>query len=381
MMLDTVRRKLGWVVVIALGSFGCRPPDVDGARTRSSQAGSEAGDTAAEAGAQATDSGEAAWLRALDGALARGISPSGTDDGSYRVDSFVAVLLFEHLLQTGGQPIFEPIAAGDDPSRPAGGYRVTTVEDGSVYHRLGLREGDVVESINGVVLSSPDRFGFALDGAENRVRVTVYREDYSLTMSYDLADRRSWSDLLVAFSGSAPAEADDPRPDDEARAGAIAGAGAAAPDVSSSPATRPPVSQSGAGSPPSPKPAGSSPPPAPATPRASHVACASASQCTVAKAHFDALVASPQRLQSQVDVVPAIRNDVHSGYRLQKVRPGTSVADLGFRSGDKITHVNGYDLTNEAQAMQLYFSLAGSRIFKVRYERGTQQLLKTIVVK
>jgi type II secretory pathway component PulC len=92
------------------------------------------------------------------------------------------------------------------------------------------------------------------------------------------------------------------------------------------------------------------------------------------------MVAAPASLQREVTVVPAIRNDVHSGYKLKSVRPGSTAAQLGFRSEDKITHINGYDLTDDMQAMQLYTGLSGTRLFKVRYERGGRALVKTIRV-
>lgn len=96
--------------------------------------------------------------------------------------------------------------------------------------------------------------------------------------------------------------------------------------------------------------------------------------------HFESLSASPERLQSQVRVVPAIRNDVFSGYKIKSITPGSSVSKLGFRPEDKLTHVNGYDLTDDVQAMQLYLSLSTTRLFKIRYERGGRSMLKTIVV-
>lgn len=92
------------------------------------------------------------------------------------------------------------------------------------------------------------------------------------------------------------------------------------------------------------------------------------------------MIASPSKLQAQADVVPAIRDDVFSGYKLRTVKAGTTVAQLGFRSGDKVTHVNGRDLTNDAQAMQLYLGLSSTRVFKVRYIRGGATRNKTITV-
>jgi type II secretory pathway component PulC len=123
---------------------------------------------------------------------------------------------------------------------------------------------------------------------------------------------------------------------------------------------------------------GTKPTPAPGS--GGPVSC-SGTTCTVTKAHFDDLIAAPERLQSQAKVVPAIRNDVHSGYKLNSVKPGSTVAQLGFRAGDKITHVNGYDLTDDVQAMQLYWSLSATKVFKIRYERGGRNAVRTVLVK
>jgi general secretion pathway protein C len=109
--------------------------------------------------------------------------------------------------------------------------------------------------------------------------------------------------------------------------------------------------------------------------------CASAQSCTLDKAYFDGLVRSPAKLESQAQVVPAIRNDVFSGYKLKSVRSGSPVHQLGFRSGDKITHINGRDLTNELEAMQLYMGLSNTKQFRVRYVRGSSTRTKTITVK
>ena len=108
--------------------------------------------------------------------------------------------------------------------------------------------------------------------------------------------------------------------------------------------------------------------------------CSSEDNCTIDKAYFNSMVSSPSKMQTQADVVPAIRNDVFSGYKLRTVKPGSAVAQLGFRSGDKITHVNGKDLTNDAEAMQLYFGISSTKVFKVRYVRGSSTRTKTITV-
>jgi type II secretory pathway component PulC len=71
---------------------------------------------------------------------------------------------------------------------------------------------------------------------------------------------------------------------------------------------------------------------------------------------------------------------VFSGYKLKTVRSGTAVHQLGFRSGDKITHINGRDLTDDAEALGVYMSLSGTRVFRVRYVRGGATRTKTVTV-
>jgi hypothetical protein len=386
------RRSVGRGTVLALlvvaGSLACRTPEgaTGGEPSSANEVGTSSVAEAVSAETAPAESAASAWLEALEGAMARGIEPSGADDATYRVDSFVAVLLAEWLQQSGGAPIFSPIevdaGAPAGPAGPAGGYRVGPLQTESVWHRLGLREGDVVESINGVVLSAPERLGFALDGAERRVRVVIHREDYVMTASYELAPGRGWTRLLAEM-GDAESSVDGSLPDPwEPQTQSDAQEPAADPRVPA-----PHVAPSGgqpsapvASTPPKSPGTSKSPPPSPPSARTKHASCESATQCKLSKAHFDSMLASPDRLLAQADIVPAIQNDVHSGYRLKTVRPGTTVADLGFRSGDKITHINGFDLTNDAQAMQLYLALAGSRLFKVRYERGAQRLVKSIVV-
>jgi len=101
----------------------------------------------------------------------------------------------------------------------------------------------------------------------------------------------------------------------------------------------------------------------------------------MSKSYFDSIVNNPSKLESQANIVPAIANDVHSGYKLKSIKPGSAIQKLGFQSNDKITHINGADLTDDFQAAQLYMGVANTSVFKIRYERGGARLVKTVVVK
>jgi hypothetical protein len=305
-----------------------------------------------------------------------------SDQDLYIVDSFVAAWLFARA-ERGLTPEWMPIDAKPDAD-PAGGYRLVEIPPGSPYTHLGLQVGDVVESLNGVVLSSPDRFGFALDGAESLVVLAVYREGTLSKRQYQLVGGATWSRQLADYAGEpdptvvAEAPSFDDAPDGTVAADPPTGNAAPVP----SPRTKRPATGAGARATKPRSSSGSSKPSSsPAGGSASKVQCTSSTRCTIEAAHFKQLVAAPSRLQSQVNVVPAIRNDVFSGYKLKSVKAGSDAARLGFRAGDKITHINGHDLTNEGEALQLYMSLGASRLFKIRYERGGRRLVKTVTVK
>jgi type II secretory pathway component PulC len=346
---------------------------------------------------------------ALAAVLERAIRPPPTGEATYELDAFVAALVFERVL-AGQGPTFtrleKPVQGG-----PQAGFVVGEVAEGTLAHRLGLRTGDVVEAINGVVLTHADRVGFALDGAAKRVELTIHRDEVSIVQQYTMIEGLAWTELLASFTGDA-----DPRL-------AAAGGGEAPPAADEGTPVEPPADDGrgdgavpveptpepaggddggskpssgggklptpggggggGSGGGTSPKPKPTPPPkttPTPPPSGSSPVACESSVKCTVTKAYFDSLVANPAKLESQANIVPAIANDVHSGYKLKSIKPGSAISKLGFRSEDKITHINGKDLTDDFQAAQLYMGISDTKVFKIRYERGGTKLVKTVLV-
>lgn len=303
----------------------------------------------------------------LRAALQRGIAPPVLDDGTYRVDPFVAVFLYERLSAD-----LAPLRRVEtDGPRPAG-FLVDALDADDVLGALGLQDGDIVEKLNGVAVQNAEQLELALDAAENRLTVTIFREDLSFTNSYRFEGGLAWRNVIAAAPEPVPEAGPEVEPEPEAEPEVEP-----EPEVTSKPSRSKRSGSRSSRSTPT-TPSGSK---RPTQPRASSdIRCTGASSCTITKRKFDDLRASPSALQSGVDIVPAIRNDVFSGYKLKRVSSRSPIHALGFRAGDKITHVNGRDLTNDAQAMALYWSLGSSKVFKVRYERGGRKLVKTIRV-
>lgn len=324
---------------------------------------------------------------ALAAVLERSIEPPKGSDATYRVDPFVAALVYEEI-KSGTGPRFQADEA------PRVGFKVGAVAGDTLLHRLGLRTGDVIEAINGVQLTDASRVAFALDGAENSVALTIVRDDVTITQSYRLTHALAWTELLASLGGGTAiaAAAEGGTPDGESSAegvaagdedgGAARGDGGSIPDDHGKPIK--PSGGGGGGGTSTPKPiggggggGGSTTPTKPSG--ASQVSC-EGSRCTISKAYFDKMTSSPSAINSQATIVPAIQNDVFSGYKLKSVKAGSNVAKLGFQAGDKITHINGKDLTNDLEAAQVYFGLGSTKVYKVRFIRGGSQMVKTIVV-
>jgi hypothetical protein len=325
----------------------------------------------------------------LAGVIPQAIEAPADGGSTWRVDAYVAALVTEQLRRSP-LPFMPWRSDGSDPARPSAGYRVGPLPPDSPWAALGLREGDIVQAVNGVSTEDAGWADEALRRAENQVTVSVYRDDVSISLAYRLVGGLAWQALLEPQGVAGAAGGDegdilavaDPPPadaDPEGLRGTGVGGGGGGGDGGGggggsgalSP-SRPSVSPGAGGG-------GGSTRPTP--PKAATVAqCSSPDVCSLDKAYFNGLVASPSKIESQADVVPAIRDDVFSGYKLRTVRPGSAVDQLGFNSGDKVTHVNGYDLTNEADALQLYVGLSGPRVFKVRYVRGGSTRTKTIKV-
>ncbi|MBX7077691.1 MAG: hypothetical protein K1X88_00805 [Nannocystaceae bacterium] len=408
---------LPWLLLPALASEGCNKIEQARDRRRAREA-AERGDTGGEAPAPAAAPSAAAppspaattappaepihldaEQAALDAALRDAIVRPNPAEASYRVDPFVAALVYEQLRAGVGTtltPLTAPI-----PDGPSAGYRVGTIAHGALFERLGLREGDVVVALGGRELHSREQVSLALDGAGNQLTVKVFRDGETFVIRYQFTAALAWTEIIAHEGEAAPADATDaaldaptdapptePTPPAEPAAGGDdppahgGGSGGGGSGGGGSGGGGSGGGGSGGGKTPAGPgtPGGPGKPVAPTPTGPADVSCESSARCTVREAYFDKMVGSPSALQAQATIVPAIQDDIFSGYKLKSVKAGSAVAKLGFRAGDKITHVNGKDLTDDLQAAQVYFALGSTDVFKVRYERGGSKLVKTIVV-
>jgi len=75
-----------------------------------------------------------------------------------------------------------------DEAKEPNGYRVASIRFGSLLDKLGLKRGDVVQTINGLPISDPDRAYQAYQQfkEETSVQIEVLRGGKPITLSYEI---------------------------------------------------------------------------------------------------------------------------------------------------------------------------------------------------
>ncbi len=323
--------------------------------------------------------------RTLEHAIVR----SGGTDNTYTIDAFVAAWLLESVSDSSTSVVFQHNEAGSGP---------IMVAPSLLHRRLGLTQGDWLQAINGVALARPQAVQELTSKLDRRIDIELVRDGVTIVMDYRVQPGLAWDRLRGAVadtvSGIPLSDSERHHPEEQSLHGFARGSaaprssGAALPpSYTPSPVpTRPsahPGSPSGSRSdttrsPLQPRPSEKTPMPSSADGSSAMGGCTSPSDCTLERSYLERMLANPERMEREARIVPAIRNDVHSGYKLYDIRPGTALDRLGFKNGDKITHVNGQFIADDAQALSLYSSLGSVKTLDIRLERNGRPMRKSI---
>jgi len=90
------------------------------------------------------------------------------------------------------------------------------------------------------------------------------------------------------------------------------------------------------------------------------------------------MLANPQLLMQEVQLLPAVAGGKLSGFRARWVKEGSVVAGLGLQAGDVLIKVNGVALDNLERTFGLLPLLATTRRFEVELERNGQRLIEAV---
>jgi len=306
-------------------------------------------------------------------AIRGGVRQKSLNEGVFEVDAFLAALVVEDLRSARPSVTLAPVVENGLQI----GYSITGIREGSVYGAVGLIDGDLIESINGVVLEGPDQIAGAIVASERVAALQVTRAGVSMVHELRVAPGLAWSTLLAARSGALPpvelavgTGAIDPAPSD--MSGAPVDPPVDVPDAPARPSSVGKSAPARPSTPSTPSHGGSTAPPA----SSSGIQCAGDGSCTLSRREFDAAVADPDRLMRQVQLGPA-----PGGYRLSGIRAGTQVSQLGFRNGDVVKSINGTSVDNEMGLLGLYAGLGSTSTYRVGFQRGGAMQTKTIRIR
>ncbi|MCG8425452.1 MAG: hypothetical protein MJE77_46840 [Proteobacteria bacterium] len=69
------------------------------------------------------------------------------------------------------------------------------------------------------------------------------------------------------------------------------------------------------------------------------------------------VLSNPMSVARGARIVPSVKNGKPNGFKLYAIRPSSVYAKIGFRNGDTIHAINGYDLTTPDKALEVYTKL------------------------
>ena len=88
------------------------------------------------------------------------------------------------------------------------------------------------------------------------------------------------------------------------------------------------------------------------------------------RASFDALIDNQAALASSVRGGPEMVDGKMVGVKLAFVRPGSVLDKLGLHTGDRLTKINGAELTSPERILELYARLRTAPRFAFEVVRG-----------
>ncbi len=96
----------------------------------------------------------------------------------------------------------------------------------------------------------------------------------------------------------------------------------------------------------------------------------SETEFNVERSVVDDILENQAELMKTARIVPDKQGDKVLGIRLFGIRSGTLLATLGFRNGDRLDSINGFDMSDPQKALEAYGRLRTADALHVRINRG-----------
>lgn len=99
---------------------------------------------------------------------------------------------------------------------------------------------------------------------------------------------------------------------------------------------------------------------------------------SISRAIVERMLANPQELMQQAQLLPAMVDGRLSGFRARWVKEGSLAAGLGLQAGDVITRVNGITLDSLERVFGLMPLLGTTRRFEIEVQRSGQRVIEAV---
>ena len=83
----------------------------------------------------------------------------------------------------------------------------------------------------------------------------------------------------------------------------------------------------------------------------------------------DKVLANPMAVATGARIVPSVKNGKPNGFKMYAIRPSSVYAKIGFRNGDTVQAINGYELSTPDKALEVYTKLKDASNLSVTITR------------
>ena len=126
----------------------------------------------------------------VDPSLALGVPSTGADDGLEvrKVGENQYVIKRSDLMKLTGNLNALSRQARIVPARKENGFKIFSIKKNSLYRKIGIVNGDIIKSINGIELSSPDKAleAYSRLQSASKISLDVKRRGQNETLEYTI---------------------------------------------------------------------------------------------------------------------------------------------------------------------------------------------------
>jgi C-terminal processing protease CtpA/Prc len=226
-------------------------------------------------------------------------------------------------------PYSEPRAIPYVMDGKAEGLKIYAIQPGTMYERIGLKNGDILQKVGGHEVTSAEQLDQLerMREAAKSTSLTVRRRDQTLTITYRAAEASSGKKAVAGLVLALLTNMRMSRP--------AAAAPASKPREVSLPSTEDPLAKE----------------------LDESVQKVGDNKYEIKRTFFKKVLGDSSYLGRSARVVPSVEDGKSVGFKLYAIRPNSLYERLGIRNGDEIRQINDHDVSASDQVLEVYTKL------------------------